>query len=115
MATMPPTRSKRRLSDTEREFAIEKVMALLRNSTILAERISAWNDGGEAATAVYQDASEQFYNNPDKVRIYVLWSLPFRSALVVSMSASERRSRVSPVLAGVRQNGRRSGRSEDAF
>jgi hypothetical protein len=68
---MPPARrkpSKRHIPDSLRESTIERVMVLLRKTTMLAELIAPWNDGGDAGKAVYDDACAQYYNNPDKVR-----------------------------------------------
>jgi hypothetical protein len=56
-------------------------MVMVQKSLFLAERISAWSDVGEAATAVYQDAAAQFYNNPDKAIKCASFSSPLRSTL----------------------------------
>jgi hypothetical protein len=82
-------------------------MVLLRKTSMLAELIAAWNDGGDAGEAVYDDACAQFYNNPDEVRQFHSLCFNLRSVLVVSVPAPDRRSRVSQVLARVRQDDRR--------
>jgi hypothetical protein len=58
--SLPP-----RLPAAEREFLTAKLSEALRTTSLLANRMSAFDEATQ--DAVCEEAKEKFYNNPDEV------------------------------------------------